>query len=45
MICSHLYLLCGQTKGHKPFEYENQLFGIKNALKWHIVHVCGPPGS
>ena len=45
MICSHEYLLCGQTKGHRPLKYAHRLWGIKNALKWRIVHVCGPSGS
>ena len=40
MICSHVYLLHGQTKGHRPFDYAYQLFGIKNALKWAIVVFC-----
>ena len=30
---------------HRPLKPANQLCGIKNALKWRIVHLCGPPGS
>ena len=34
-----------KTAGHRPLKHANQFCGIKNALKWRIVHVCGPSGS
>ena len=34
-----------KTACHRPVKHANQSFGIKNALKRHIVHVCGPSGS
>ena len=34
-----------KTGCHRPLTHANQLFGIKNASKWHIVHVYGPSGS
>ena len=34
-----------KTACHRPLKHANQNFGIKNALKRHIVHVCGPSGS
>ena len=34
-----------KTAIHIPLKHANQNFGIKNALKWRIVHVCSPSGS
>ena len=34
-----------KTAIHIPLKHANQNFGIKNALKWRIVHVCGTSGS
>ena len=34
-----------KTARHRPLKHANQFCGIKNALKWRIVHVCGPSGS
>ena len=40
MICGYVYLLRGPTKGHRPLKHANQLYGIKNALKWDTVYIC-----
>ena len=34
-----------KTACHRPLKHANQLCGIKNALKWRIVHVCSASGS
>ena len=34
-----------KTARHRPLKHGNQFCGIKNALKWRIVHVCSPSGS
>ena len=34
-----------KTDCHRHLKHANQFCGIKNALKWRIVHVCSPSGS
>ena len=34
-----------KTVCHRPLTHANQLCGMKNTLKWGIVHVCSPSGS
>ena len=34
-----------KTACHRPLRHANRICGIKNALKWRIVHICSPSGS
>ena len=34
-----------KTARHRPLRHANRLCGIKIALKWRTVHICGPSGS